>query len=85
MVSSRVRGVTNMTNICSQLAECLYATFCNQMIVHHHELKCAKNLEFCLQGQEHSVGLNNQNMAISIISFISSKPMSILQPNSIWW
>ena len=51
VVSSGVRGVTNMTNICSQLAECLYATFCNQMIVHHHEPKCAKKMEFCLQGQ----------------------------------
>ena len=84
VVSSGVRDVTLMTNICSQSAECLYTTFCNQMLVHHHEPKCrAKKL--CLQGQGHSVGLNNQNLMVSIISFISSKPMSILQPNSIWW
>ena len=31
MVLSGVRDVTLMTNICSQLAEFLYATFCNTM------------------------------------------------------
>ena len=30
VVSSGVRGVTLMTPTCSHLAECLYATFCNQ-------------------------------------------------------
>ena len=30
VVSSGVRDVTLVTNICSQSAECLYATFCNQ-------------------------------------------------------
>ena len=30
VVSSGVRHVTLVTNICSQSAECLYATFCNQ-------------------------------------------------------
>ena len=39
---------------------------------------------FCVQGQGQSVGLYNQNMTVSTISFISSKPMSLLQPNSIW-
>ena len=30
VVSSGVRDVTSVTNICSQSAECLYATFCNR-------------------------------------------------------
>ena len=30
VVSSGVRTVTSVTNICSQSAKCLYATFCNQ-------------------------------------------------------
>ena len=31
-----------------------------------------------------TVGLYNQNMTVSTVSFISSKPVSLLQPNSIW-
>ena len=38
---------------------------------------------FYVQGQGHSVGLHNQNMTLSTISFIRSKPMSLLQTNSI--
>ena len=38
-----------------------------------------KKKGFYLQGQGHSVGLYNQNMTVSTISFISSKPMSFLQ------
>ena len=54
-------------------------------VVHHHELEshAEKKKGFYLQGQVHSVGLYNQNMTVSKISFIGSKPMSLLQPNSI--
>ena len=40
---------------------------------------------FYLQGQGHSQGLYNQNMTVSAISFISSKPASLLQPNRMLW
>jgi len=46
-------------------------------------MSCEK-MGFYFQGQGHSVGLYNQNMTVSTISFISSKPVSLLQPNSIW-
>ena len=50
--------------------------------VHHHEPESpAKKMGFYRQG--HSVGLYNENMTVSTISFISSKPVSLLQPNSI--
>jgi len=42
-----------------------------------------EKMGFYLQGQGHSEGLYNQNMTVSTISFISSKPVSLLQPNSI--
>ena len=56
------------------------------MVRHHykperHMLK----MGFYLQGQGHSVGLYNQNMTVSTISFISSKPVGLLQPNSFRW
>ena len=52
------------------------------IVVHHHEPEChAKKMGFYLQGQGHSVGLYNQNMTVSTISFISSKPVSLLQSN----
>ena len=86
VVSSGVRDVTLVTHICSQSAECLYATFCNQT---RHcgappwaGMSCEK-MGFYLQGQGHSVGLYDQNMTVSTIAFISSKPVSLLQPNSI--
>ena len=54
------------------------------IVVHHHEPEChAKKMGFYLQGQGHSMGLYNQNKTVSTISFISSKPVSLLQPNSI--
>ena len=55
------------------------------IVVHHHELEChaKKKLGFYLQDQGHSVGLYNQNVMVSAVSFISSKPMSLLQPDSI--
>ena len=81
--SSGVRDVTLVTNICSQSAECLYATFCNQ--TWYCEPEChVKKIGFYLQRRGHSVGLYNQNMTVSTISFISSKPWTLLQPNSIW-
>jgi len=43
-----------------------------------------KRKGFYLQGQGHSVGLYNQNMTVSTISFISSKQVRLLQPNSVW-
>ena len=87
VVSSWVRDVTLVTHICSHSAECLYATFCNQTwycgAPPWAGMSCEK-MGFYLQGQGHSVGLYNQNMTVSTISFISSKPVSLLQPNSIW-
>ena len=54
------------------------------IVVHYYEPEChATKMGFCLQGQGHSVGLSNQNMTVSTISFISSKPVSLLQPDSI--
>ena len=54
------------------------------IVVHHHELEChVKKLGFYLQGQGDSMGLYNQNMTVSTVSFICSKPVSLLQPNSI--
>ena len=86
-VSSGVRNVMLVTNICSQSVECLYATFCNQTwycgAPPWARMSCEK-MGFYLQGQGHSVGLYNQNVTVSTISFISSKPVSLLQPNSIW-
>ena len=71
VVSSGVRDVSLVTNICSQLAECLYATFCNQTwycgAPPWARMSC-KKLGFYLQGQGHSVGLYNQNMMVSTIS-----------------
>ena len=85
VVSSGVRYVTLVTNICSHSAECLFAIFCNQTwycgAPPWAGMSCEK-MGFYLQG--HSVGLYNQNMTVSTISFISSKPVSLLQPNSIW-
>ena len=87
VVSSGVRDVTLVTHICSHSAECLYATFCNQTwycgAPPWAGMSCEK-MGFYLQGQGHSVGLCNQNMTVSTISFISSKLVSLLQPNSIW-
>ena len=87
VVSSGVRDVTLVTHICSHSAECLYATFCNQTwyccAPPWAEMACEK-MGFCIQGQGHNVGLYNQNVTVSTISFISSKPVSLLQPNSIW-
>ena len=83
MVSSGVRDVTLMTHVCSHSAECLFATFCNQTwycgAPPRAGMSCEK-MGFCRQG--HSMGLYNQNKTVSTISFISSKPVSLLQPNS---
>ena len=47
-------------------------------------MSCGENkMGFYLQGQGHSVGSYNQNMMVSTTSFISSKPVSLLQPKSI--
>ena len=87
MVSSGVRDVTLVTHICSHSAECLYATFCNQTwycgAPPRAGMSC-KKMGFYLQGHSHNVGLYNQNVTVSTISFISSKPVSLFQPNSIW-
>ena len=87
MVSSGVRDVTLMTQICSHSAECLFAIFCNQTwycgAPPRAGISCEKKRGLYLQSQGHSVGLYNQNMTVSTISFISSKPVSLLQPNSI--
>ena len=87
VVSSGVRDVTFVIHICSYSAECVFAIFCNQTWYCGASpwagMSCEK-MGFYLQGQGHSVGLYNQNMTVSIISFTSSKPLSLLQPNSIW-
>ena len=87
VVSSGVRDVTLVTHICSHSAECFFATFCNQTwycgAPPRAGMTCEK-MGFYLQGQGHSVGLYNQKKTVSTISFISSKPVSLLQPNSIW-
>ena len=77
-----------VTHICSHSTECLYATICNQTRYFGAPPwpgLSREKMRFCLHGQGHSVGLYTQNMTVSIISFISSKPVSLLQPNSIWW
>ena len=52
------------------------------IVVHNHEPEChVRKMGFYLQGQ--GVGLYNQNMTISAITFISFKPMSLLKTNSI--
>ena len=88
VVSSEERDVTLVTHICSHSAECLYATFCNQTwycgAPPWARMSCKKMISY-FQGQGHSVGLYHQNMTVSTISFISSKPVSLLQPNSVWW
>ena len=54
------------------------------IVVHHHQPEChAKKWDSIFKFKGHSVGLYNQNMTVSTISFISSKPVSLLQPNSI--
>ena len=87
VVSSGVRDVTLVTHICSHSAECLFEIFCNQSWYGRAPpwagMSCEK-MGFYHQGQGHSVGLYNQNMTVSTISFISSKPVSLLQPKSIW-
>ena len=78
VVSSGVRDVTIVTHICFHWAECYLQSFVNKLgiVTHHHEPECrAKNMGFYLQGQGHNVRLYNQNMTVSTISFISSKPV----------
>ena len=79
MVSLGVRDVMLVTHICSHLAECLFAIFCNQTWYCKAPpwagMSCEK-MGFYLKG--HSVGLYNQNITVSTISFISSKPVSLL-------
>ena len=87
MVSSGVRDVMLVTHISSHSAECLFAIFVTKLGIVVYQppragMSC-KKMRFYLQGQGHSVGLYNQNMTVSTISFISSKPVSLLQPNSI--
>ena len=82
VVSSGVRDVTLVTHICSHSAECLFAIFCNQTWYCGAPPWAGMSREkmwFHLQG--HSVGLYNQNTTVSTISFINSKPESLLQPN----
>ena len=62
-------------------------TFCNQTwycgAPPRVRMSCEK-MGSCLQDQGHSVSLYDQNKTVSTIYFISSKPMSLLQPNSTW-
>ena len=83
VVSSGVRDVMLVTHICSHSAESLFAIFCNQTwycgAPPQARMWCEK-MEFYFHNQRHSVGLYNQNKTVSTISFISSKPVSLLQP-----
>ena len=83
MVSSGVRDVTLVTHICSDSCVCLQSFVTKPGIVMHHlEPEChAKKWDSTFKVKV-SVGLYNQNMTVSTISFISSKPVSLLQPNS---
>ena len=79
MVSSGVRVCNTRLGVCLQSFVTKFG-----IVMHNHELEChAKKMGFYLEGQGHSVGLYNQNMKVSTISFISSKPVSLLQPNSL--
>ena len=60
---------------------CLFAIVCNQ--TWYCDARDSILMGFYPQGQGHNVRLYNQNMTVSAISFISSKPVSLLQPNSI--
>ena len=51
------------------------------IVVHHHEPEC--HAEKWDSISKVKVGLYNQNMTVSTVSFISSKPMSLSQPNSV--
>ena len=52
------------------------------IMVQHYELEChTKKIGFYLQGQGNSVALYSQNMTVSTISFICSKPMSFFAAN----
>ena len=49
------------------------------IVVHHHEPEChAGKKGFYLQGQGHSVGLYNQNMMVSTISFIVATKLNLM-------
>ena len=62
----------------------LHATFCNQTWYHGAQpwagMPCKKN-GILSSGQGHSMGLYNQNMTVSAISYVSSKLTSLLQPD----
>ena len=49
-MSSGVMDVTLLTNICSQLAECLYATFVTKLgiVVHYHKpgMSCGEKRDY---------------------------------------
>ena len=69
MVSSGVRDVMLVTNTCSQSAEDLYPTFCNQTWFCGAPPRARiswKKMGF-YQGQGHNVGLYDQNMLVSIV------------------
>ena len=84
VVSSGVRDLTLATYICSHSCVCLQSFVTKPGIVmHHREPEChAKKWDSTFKVKV-SVGLYNQNMTVSTISFISSKPVSLLLPNSI--
>ena len=90
MVSSGVRDVTLVTHICSPSAECFFQSlqpFVTKLgiVVHHHEPEChAKKWDSIFKVKVTVWAyIYNQHMTVSSISFISSKPASLLQPNSI--
>ena len=82
MVSSGVRDVMLMTHICSHSAESFVTKL--GIVVHHHEPEChAKKMDSIFKVKVTVWAYNNQNMTVSTISFISSKQVSLLQPNSL--
>ena len=53
------------------------------IVVHHHEPECHAKKWDSIFKVKVTVWAYNQNMTVSTISFISYKPVSLLQPNSI--
>ena len=66
-------GVLVTTTKNPQSAECLYAIFCNQTSIFKVKVTVWAHI------------IKTWFIYFFTISFISSKPVSLLQPNSVWW
>ena len=73
-----------LVNVCPDIIFCTTEHFVTKlgMIMGHHEPEChAEELVYCLQCQDQSTGLYNQNMNSPTIS---SKLLVRLQPNLVY-